>query len=122
MERRRDVRVSLDQTVRVTALGKNRQQIQGKAVDLSGRGIRITVPARVPPGAAVKIELDDALLLGEICYCRPCDRGFMIGVEIDQALHGLADLARLNQTLLNDGDSASDRRVTRQRRVILLGK
>jgi len=105
MERRRDVRVSLDQTVSVTALGRNRQQMQGKTADLSGRGIRILVPATLLVGDPVRIDLEDALLLGDVCYCQPHDSGFMIGVEIDQALSGLAELARLNQALLQDGDT-----------------
>ena len=104
MERRRDVRVSLDQTVRVTALGRNRHEMQGRAGDLSGRGIRILVPARLPAGDPVRIDLEDGLLLGEVCYCQSHDDGFMIGVHLDQALSGLAELTRLNRALLSEGD------------------
>ena len=102
MERRRDVRVRLNQAVRVTCLSAN-CHMQGRAADLSLRGIRILIPARLAVGDPVRIEIEDALLLGEVCYCQPYDRGFMIGVQIDQALNGLSELAHLHQTLLQDG-------------------
>jgi c-di-GMP-binding flagellar brake protein YcgR len=110
MERRREVRVVCDQTVRVTVLGRHRQEMQGTAVDLSGRGMRIMLPDRVPPGDAVKVHLDDVLLLGEICYCRPQGRGFVVGIELDQALIGLADLARLNRALADGASEPSEAR------------
>ena len=102
MDRRREVRVTADQIVRVTALGKYPLQMDGIAVDLSGRGLRILVPDAVDPGDAVKIDLEDTLLLGEICYCKPRDYGYIVGIEVDQVLSGLADLARLNRALFED--------------------
>jgi len=102
MERRSEPRVIADQAVRITTLGKYRHEMQGKAVGLSGHGMQITVPNRVAPGDPVKIELDDTLVFGEICYCCPNGRAFMIGVQLDQALQGLAELARLNRALLSD--------------------
>ncbi len=100
MERRNEPRVITDQAVRVTILGNYRYEVQGKAVDLSGHGMRIVVPHRVAPGDPVKIELDDAMVFGEICYCCPNGRGFMVGVQLDQALQGLAELTRLKYALL----------------------
>jgi c-di-GMP-binding flagellar brake protein YcgR len=116
MERRREVRVVCDQTVRVTVLGRHRQEMQGKAVDLSGRGMRIVLTDRIPPGDPVKIQLDDTLLLGEICYCRPNGRGYVVGIELDQALIGLADLARLNRALSDDASETSETRSDRRSR------
>jgi len=102
MDRRREERVTADQLVKVTALGKYRRQVEGIAVDLSGRGLRIFLPAAVDAGDAVKIDLEDTLLLGEVCYCTPQDYGYMVGIEVDQVLSGLADLARLNRALFED--------------------
>jgi hypothetical protein len=118
MERRREVRVNFSQPVRVTALDGSLEPLDGQAVDLSGRGIRVLVPAPISPGEPVKIELEDALLLGETCFCQRLDSGFMIGVEVDQALRGLADLACLNRALLGERAPA----LMSTRRVILLGK
>jgi hypothetical protein len=91
--------------VRVTALGTYRRKMDGIAVDLSGRGLRILLPDPVDPGDALKVELADTLLLGEVCYCSPQDYGFIVGLQIDQVLSGLADLARLNRALF-DGTAA----------------
>jgi PilZ domain len=100
MERRRDFRSKLNQAVRVTVLGRDRYQVHGKAADLSGRGIRILIPVPLPAGDPVRIDLDDTLLLGEVCYCEPEGRGFMIGVQLDQAINDVAALARLNVGLV----------------------
>jgi hypothetical protein len=37
--------------------------------------------------------LDDAILLGEVIYCRDQGGGYYVGIELEQALCGLADLA-----------------------------
>ena len=100
MERRRDLRINSDQAVRVTVLGKIRNQTQGRAIDISGSGIRIVVPCSFVPGDAVRIDTEDAMLLGDVCYCSAREGDFVIGVALDQALNGLADLARLNEALL----------------------
>ena len=102
MDRRREVRVTADQIVKVTALGEDRQKMDGIVVDLSGCGLRLLLPDPVEPGDALKIELEDSLLLGEVCYCSPQDFGYMAGIEVDQVLSGLADLARLNRALFED--------------------
>jgi hypothetical protein len=101
MDRRRELRVNVNQPVRITVLGEYRHEMQGNAVDFSGHGIRVVVPSSVSPGNPVRIDLDDAMLLGDICYCRPNGSGFTLGVQLDQALSGLAELARLNHALLD---------------------
>lgn len=102
MERRTYIRVAVEQSVCVTSL-RDRHVVMGKAVDLSGRGMRILLPSRLPPGDPIRMELEDALLLGEICYCRPEGDGFLAGVQLDQVLSGMAGLALLNRALLNAG-------------------
>ena len=107
MERRHELRVTSDQTVDVAALGPDRRQMKGITLNMSGRGISIFVPTAFSPGDAVRIELEDALLLGEVCYCRPHNEGFIVGLEVDQVLEGLAELNRLNRALLGTALSYS---------------
>ena len=45
-------------------------------------------------GSPVKIELEDCLFLGEVIYCRADEASFFVGVELEQALYGLSELAR----------------------------
>jgi c-di-GMP-binding flagellar brake protein YcgR len=102
MERRREPRISSSQLVWLTVLGENEVRCRATTIDLSGRGMKLMVAWRLSQDAAVKIEIDDALYLGEICYCRPENGGFMIGIEIDQVLTGLRDLAQLRRRLVED--------------------
>jgi hypothetical protein len=54
----------------------------------------VVTAARVEPGAALQIEIDDARVLGEAIYCRTEHDGYFIGVELDQVLVGLTELGR----------------------------
>lgn len=89
----------------VTVLGSHALQISGTAIDISGRGLRLLLSGRVGPGDPVKIDMDDSLLLGEVCYCQTQGSDYIVGVEIDQALAGLSELARLNLALFEEPSS-----------------
>jgi hypothetical protein len=41
----------------------------------------------VPPGAAVKIEIGDAIFLGEAMYCRATEDGYYVGIELTEVLN-----------------------------------
>lgn len=100
MERRSELRVSANQKVSLMVMGESRRELEGTAIELSGCGMRIRIAEPAQAGDPVRIELQDALLLGEICYCRPDGNAFLIGLEIHEALSGLKDLAKLNRALL----------------------
>ena len=114
MERRRERRGVLDQSVRVTLLqaptegaGSSRptrprmmRSFIGQAIDRSGRGMRLLVPAELAAGTTIKIETDDALMLAEICYCnRVNDERFAIGVEVAQCLQLTPQLRKLAEAV-----------------------
>lgn len=102
MERRSEPRICSKQLAWLTVLGDNEVRCQARAIDVSGRGMKLMASRRFRPDAAVKIEMDDALYLGEICYCQPENGAFTIGVEIEQVLTGLRDLAQLRRQLTED--------------------
>ena len=54
-------------------------------------GLEVEGPLAI--GAPLKIVLDDSILLGEVIYCRRQESGYYVGIELEQALCGLADLA-----------------------------
>jgi hypothetical protein len=74
--------------------------MEAAVLDYSGRGMRLGVNAQIPAGSAVRIEMDDQLILGEVCYCTPSRLGrYAVGLELEQALAHLDDLSSLTRAL-----------------------
>jgi hypothetical protein len=48
---------------------------------------------RVPPGTALRIDLPDSMLLGEVIYCRAEGEDWYAGIELEHALFSLNELA-----------------------------
>jgi hypothetical protein len=94
MDQRREPRFRVNQPVTVTVLSEPRRRIGGSISNASGRGLGVVMEARVEPGAALRIELEDAILLGEAIYCRSEGDTHFLGVELDQMLVGLTELGR----------------------------
>ena len=94
MEQRREPRFEADQAVVLTVLSDPPTRIEARVKNASGRGLGLVAGAPVDPGAAVRIELEDAVVLGEAIYCRRESDGHFIGVELDQVLVGLTELGR----------------------------
>ena len=110
MERRRERRGVLDQSVLVTLLkaptqgtGTSRpttQSFTAQSIDQSGRGMRLLVPFQLAAGTTLKIETDDALMLAEVCYCNPVNHErFAVGVEVSQSLKLTAQLKKLAEAV-----------------------
>jgi len=59
----------------------------------SGRGVGLELNSPLATGTALKIALEDAILLGEVIYCELRDGKWYTGVEVEHALCGLAELA-----------------------------
>jgi hypothetical protein len=120
MERRREHRGILDQSVKVTLLKAAKsgsgdsphqpipQSFIAQTIDQSGRGMRLLVPYELVPGTTIKIETDDTLFLGEICYCnRVNEERFAAGIEVSQSLQMTTELRKLADAV---GVGSSSRR------------
>jgi hypothetical protein len=94
MNQRREPRFRADQQVRITVYGTPDLHLNATVRNVSGRGMGIEVEGPLAAGSALKIEMDDAILLGEVIYVRDEGKHFYLGVELEQTLVGLADLAR----------------------------
>jgi PilZ domain len=94
MDQRREPRFEADQAVVVTILTEQPTRMTARVRNASGRGLGLFMSCRVDPGAAIRIEIDDAIVLGEAIYCRKESDGHFIGVELDQVLVGLTELGR----------------------------
>jgi hypothetical protein len=86
----------------VTVLTEPRRSVSGRVRNASGRGLGVITAARVEPGAALRIEIDDGMVLGEAIYCRKEGDGHFIGVELDQMLVGLTELGRHLSALVGE--------------------
>ena len=99
-----------------TTAGANGQATAVTVVDVSDRGMRLLSAAPMEAGQAVKIEVGDAMFLGEVCYCAATpgepvignpseaafgtnDKQFYLGVVTKQCLTGLASLHHLIRAL-----------------------
>jgi c-di-GMP-binding flagellar brake protein YcgR len=91
-DRRSETRYAANQSAIVTNLTEANEPFHGTLTDISGRGMRLMVDRALPAGAAVRIDLSDAILLGEVCYSMQEGDAYIVGLELQ---HSLVDLARL---------------------------
>ena len=114
MESRQERRFEMDQEITVTLLGDREATFPGKIVNLFWNGMCLETSYALSPGAALKIELADTLVLGEVVYCRPQGPQFHLGISLEQALYHTRDVAALARRLLGSGDRsrAYDKEVT----------
>jgi hypothetical protein len=94
MEQRREPRIQDNQPAWITIYGPVDTRIPARVRNLSGRGVGLEVGQPVAVGSAVKIELPDSLLLGEVIYCRQAAQLFHVGLELDQAVNSLVALSQ----------------------------
>lgn len=97
MELRRDHRVPVKQSVRLTVLGDVETHLIATTKNVSGHGLGLVSSEPIPTGAAVKIEFEDSIFLGEAMYCKPVEGGYFLGIELTEVLSGLAALSRMAQ-------------------------
>lgn len=117
MDQRREPRFAVNQLIAVTVLGENPRQETAQVKNASSRGLAIQIPGPVAPGTAVKIEIEDSLVLGEAVYCRPQPDGHLVGIELDQVLCGLTELGRrLQEFARSKARPQADRERPEQRR------
>jgi len=97
MDRRREPRIRAYETVQLTVLGDAGYSTPANAIQLSSHGMRLVVDRPIAVNAAIKILAGDWLGLGEVCYCKLERSHYVVGLDLDQALMGLEDLAARNQ-------------------------
>jgi hypothetical protein len=112
MGQRRDFRFETVQPVGLTILGKLSRDadvlLSACMVNLSGRGLSLTTESRVPVGSAVRIGINDNILLGEVCHSRQTGpSAFVCGVQLEQALTDVHDLSRLMSRLMGESQRAA---------------
>ena len=102
MDRRIESRFHVDESVQVTVLDQTQPVVAGRLVNLSGKGMRLSLDSEVPVGAPVRVDMDGTMLLGEVCYCYPEGATWALGLRLEHALTHSDDLARLMRQLVGD--------------------
>ncbi len=105
MDRRREPRIRAYQTVQLTVLEDPEYNAPANATQLSLHGMRLILDRPIPVNAPVKVVCDDWLGLGEVCYCRFEREHYVVGLQLEQVLIGLEELAKQNQDCLEDESS-----------------
>ena len=87
-DRRSQLRLLLEQPVpiEVQVLDGSEWKTTGHIADFSGGGLGLDIQEPVAVGAALLIVMNDALVLGEVCYCRPSRTGYRAGLRAGQFL------------------------------------
>jgi hypothetical protein len=75
-----------------------------------GRRLTMSVDRPVERDAAIRIDLEDQILLGEVRSCVRTTEGYKTEVELDQAITSVHDLSRLVDALLGQSKTIDDRR------------
>ena len=71
--------------------------------------LRLRLDSTLPFAAAVKVENDQVLLLGDITYCEPDGAHFRAGVTVRHRLSLYSQLTRLNAMLAQEAEAESAR-------------
>lgn len=106
MERRKEPRFESDRPVEATVLQEPAWCVKGRIVNHSARGLQLLLEHPVPLDAAVRIDIDDALILGEVAYCRQERSGYRTGLRLEHAIYDLPEVHRLMRAILNSEDTS----------------
>lgn len=103
MERRKEPRLKINQDVTITVLGQMiAAPMQAGVLDISGNGMRLRVPAKIPCGAGIKIDSKNALVLAEVSRCVREGHSYAVGVTLLHSLSVFKDLEVLNRALFGE--------------------
>jgi hypothetical protein len=104
VDRRQEARTQVDAQAAVTVLGGAKvEPLKARMTDLSGRGMRLMLPAPVSAGTAILIESGDTHFLGEVAYCGQMAGGWVVGVEVDQQFRDTVALQNLRRAVCETG-------------------
>jgi len=102
IHQRRAPRFATGQAVPVTVLGNAEVRTAATVRNVSGRRLGLEAPIPIPAGAAIKVEVEDAIVLAESVFCRKEAGGYFAVIAMDQVLSGLAELGRILEVFQDD--------------------
>ena len=109
MERRRETRFEPNQPVSVVLLSEGDLVLPARIINMSGRGVSLATQRPLKLGAAVRINLEDSLLLGEVCHIRQDGGSWIFGIKLDQVIPSVSEVARLVSAIMGTTTPAAAR-------------
>jgi hypothetical protein len=100
MERRKHPRLHATQPVTLLVLGTREVIIEACVLDVSTSEVQVRSPTRLTCATHVKIENNDAVMLGTVCRCEAHDGAYRIGIQLSDPLSSLLDLELLNRAFI----------------------
>lgn len=83
--------------VRIVDLDSGREA-SGTTLEKSEQGLSLRCAEGFAPGSLLKLEVAEALLLGEVCYQRQREDGsYVMGIKVAHTLRGLAVYRNLRE-------------------------
>ncbi|MEP7352458.1 MAG: PilZ domain-containing protein [Acidobacteriota bacterium] len=106
LQRRSEPRIRPSRPLDVELLGTGRSTVQGRILDISANGLSALVSNAVTAGTPVKIETEEELLLAEVCYCRPQEGAFRMGMIVKHRIgaspaSGVSHSSAINRSAVN---------------------
>jgi len=114
VERKMEISYLPDQPVRLTVLGAPQYTVAAQMTTLAGRRANLRLQNAVAHGAAVRIDLNDSLLLGEVSTCIAEADGFVATVGVEEAIPSLSDLAKLVSAVMSEARPVTIDQTVRQ--------
>ncbi len=83
----------MDHPVVVAVLDGRESRRNARIRNASSWGFAVEMQNPVAPGAMVRIEMEDGIVLGKASYCREVAGSYYIGVKLEQPRQSLSNLA-----------------------------
>src|SRR3954451_7549750 len=83
-------------SVTVTILGgKSPERFSGRMLRSDSKTMKIDAPQGVPPGTALRIDVEGGLVLGEVISSTTDGKTYMVAVAVQHVIPSVASLANL---------------------------
>jgi hypothetical protein len=96
--------VDRNSPVILTVFNRPGRPLTGRVSEQFRNLMLVKLPEAIPVGAAMKLESDSSLYLGEVAACRPDGSGFAALLELDNALFNTRELAVRARRLFEGAD------------------
>jgi hypothetical protein len=90
MNRRSRTRFKTDLTVNVTCPDLPGSTIKARLADLSVHGLSLIINDELNVGSLLKVEWGTVTFMGELIYCQPHGKEFLVGLKVEDPVYETA--------------------------------